>query len=77
MKKILVLGSGCQKCEALYAQARQAAEQLGIEYEIEKVTDFAAIAGYGVMRTPALVVDGEVKLSGAVLPAEQLKAMLS
>jgi len=77
MTRIQVLGPGCARCKVLYEHADQAAKELGLDYEIEKVTDINAIMGYGVMATPALVVDGEVKLSGRVPSAEQLKAVLS
>ena len=77
MTKIQVLGSGCAKCKLLYEHVEQAAKELGITYELEKVTDIGAIMGYGVMTTPALVVDGEIKLTGRVPSAEQLKAVLS
>jgi small redox-active disulfide protein 2 len=77
MTRIQVLGSGCAKCKVLYEHADQAARELGLEYEIEKVTDISTIMGYGVMTTPALVVDGEIKLTGQVPSAEQLKAVLS
>ena len=77
MTRIEVLGPGCAKCNVLYAHAEQAARELGIEFEIRKVTDIGAILGYGVMSTPALVVNGEVKLSGRVPSAEQLKGLLS
>lgn len=77
MTRIQVLGSGCAKCKVLYEHADQAARELGLEYEIEKVTDISTIMGYGVMTTPALVVDGEIKLTGQVPSAEQLKEVLS
>jgi small redox-active disulfide protein 2 len=77
MTKIQVLGPGCTKCKVLYDHADQAARELGLEYEIEKVTDIAAIMGFGVMSTPALVVDGKVRLSGRVPSAEQVKEFLS
>lgn len=77
MTRIQVLGPGCQKCNALYAHAEQAARELGLEYEIEKVSDLGTIMGYGIMTTPALVVDGKVRLAGRVLSAQQLKALLS
>jgi small redox-active disulfide protein 2 len=75
--KIQVLGPGCAKCKLLYEHVDRAAKELGLEYEIEKVTDIEAIMGYGVMSTPALVVNGQVKLAGRVPSAEQLKAVLS
>ena len=77
MTHIEVLGPGCQKCQILYQHAERAAKELGIEYEIKKVTDISAIMAYGVMSTPALVVNGEIKLAGRVPSAEQLKAVLS
>jgi small redox-active disulfide protein 2 len=77
MKKIQVLGSGCARCQALYEHAEQAAQALGLPFEIEKVTDIDAILAHGVMTTPALVVDGQVKVVGRVPSAEQLKEMLS
>ena len=77
MTKIQVLGPGCAKCKVLYEHAEQAAQQLGLEYEMEKVTDIDAILGFGVMTTPALVVNGQLKVAGRVPSAEQLKSMLS
>lgn len=77
MTRIEVLGTGCSKCNVLYDHAQQAAKDLGLEFEILKVTDVAAILGYGVMTTPALVVNGEVKFAGRVPSAEQLKALLA
>ncbi len=74
---IEVLGYGCAKCDLLYAHAEQAARELGIEYTIEKVANAARIARYGVMMTPALVVDGQVKLQGRVLSAEKLKELIA
>jgi small redox-active disulfide protein 2 len=77
MIHIEVLGPGCAKCSVLYQHAEQAAKELGIEYDIRKVTDMGAIVGYGVMATPALVVDGQVKVAGRVPSTEQLKGLLS
>jgi len=77
MTTIQVLGPGCAKCKVLFEHVDQAARELGLDYQIEKVTDINAIIGYGVMSTPALVVNGEVKLAGRVPSAEQLKAVLS
>jgi small redox-active disulfide protein 2 len=76
MKKIKILGPGCRRCDQLAAAAKAAADQIGIEYEIEKVTDVAKFADYGVMMTPGLVVDGEVKSQGKVLSPDEIKAML-
>jgi len=64
--EIKILGSGCANCRALEAMAREALAELGVEATVVKVTDFAAIAAYGVMRTPALVIDDTVFLSGRV-----------
>ncbi|HOJ61496.1 MAG TPA: thioredoxin family protein, partial [bacterium] len=58
MKKIQILGIGCPKCKTLTAHAEQAAKELGIEYQIEKVQDINEIISFGVMSTPALAVDG-------------------
>jgi small redox-active disulfide protein 2 len=77
MKKILVLGTGCPKCEKLKQDVEAAARELGIEYELGKVTGIQEMMQYGVMVTPALVVDGEVKAAGKVPSAAELKKMLS
>ncbi len=76
MKSIKVLGPGCLKCNNLYAAAEQAVKELGVEYELEKVTDMNEFAKYGVMLTPALVVNGKVMSSGAVPSDEKLKQLL-
>ena len=76
MKEIKVLGPGCQRCEQLAATTKEAADQLGIDYELEKVKDIAKLADYGVMMTPGLVVDGEVKSRGKVPSLDEIKAML-
>ena len=76
MKKIQILGTGCAKCNKLYEAAKSSAEDLGIAFEMEKVTDMMRFADFGVMVTPALVVDGEVKVSGKIPSPEQLKSML-
>lgn len=77
MKKIQILGTGCRKCTTLAETAEQAAKELGVDYTLEKVTDLKRIAEFGVMFTPALVVDGEVKVSGKVPSLEQTKQLLS
>jgi len=74
---IEILGPGCSKCQVLYQRADQAAKELGVEYEIKKVTDIETIIGYGIMSTPALVVNGALKFTGRVPSAEQLKGYLS
>ena len=76
MTKLQVLGTGCPKCKKLAENAIAAAEAAGIEYEIEKVTDINEIMKFGVMMTPALAIDGEVKVVGKVLDAEAIKSML-
>ncbi len=77
MKSIEVLGPGCSNCRTLYDRTRQAVQELGLECEVEKVTDLNVILGYRVMSTPALVVDGQVRLAGRVPSVEQLKEILS
>ena len=77
MKKIQILGTGCPKCNALAQAADEAAKALGIEYELEKVSDINEITKFGVMMTPALVVDGEVKASGKVPSLDELSAYIS
>jgi small redox-active disulfide protein 2 len=76
MKKLLILGPGCPKCNKLYTDTEQAAEELELDYEIYKITDIQAISGFGVMTTPALVVDGEVKCVGKVPTLAELKKMI-
>lgn len=76
MKKIQILGTGCPKCQQLTRAAQAAADELGLEYELEKVTDINEIIAFGVMMTPALVVDGEVKVVGKVPSAAEIKALL-
>lgn len=75
--KIQILGSGCAKCRALTTVAEQAANDLGLNYEVEKVTDVTRYADFGVMFTPALVVDGVVKASGKVPSLDETKRLLS
>ena len=76
MKKLQVLGPGCPRCQKLAQNAEAAANQLGIEYQIEKVTDINEIMKFGVMMTPALAVDGEVVVVGKVPDPQAIKAML-
>ena len=75
-KKLQILGTGCPKCKKLAENAEAAAKALGIEYTIEKVTDINEIMKFGVMMTPALAVDGVVKVVGKVPDAEAIKGML-
>lgn len=77
MIKFQVLGSGCAKCKALGQHAEAAAQALGLEYELEKVTDLNAIIDAGVMSTPALTVNGEIKSMGKVLTVEEIRTLLS
>ncbi len=76
MKSIKILGSGCAKCNVLYKTAEEAAKSLGIEFTIEKVTDIQQIMEYGVMVTPAIVVDEKVKAAGKSLTVKDVEAML-
>ncbi|UCD17051.1 MAG: TM0996/MTH895 family glutaredoxin-like protein [Candidatus Zixiibacteriota bacterium] len=76
MKKIEILGIGCPKCGKLAETAENAARELGVEYELKKITDVTKFASYGVMITPALVIDGKVKVSGKVPSLDELKEML-
>ncbi len=77
MKKLQILGTGCAKCQKLSAQTEAAAQAAGIEYQLEKVTDINEITGFGVMMTPALAIDGEVKVTGKVPSVEEIKGLLS
>ncbi|HBG28806.1 MAG: redox-active disulfide protein 2 [Planctomycetes bacterium GWF2_41_51] len=76
MKKIQILGTGCPKCKKLAECAEQAAKEMAIEYQLEKVTQINDIMKFGVMMTPALVIDGQVKAVGKVLTVEQIKETL-
>ena len=77
MKKLQILGTGCAKCRLLTEQTTAAARALGIEYEVEKVTDINSIMKFGVMLTPALAVDGVVKVAGKVPGIEEIKRLLA
>ena len=77
MKKIQVLGTGCPKCKKLAENAETAAKAAGIEYELEKVTQINDIMAMGVMMTPALVIDGQVKVVGKVPSVDEIKAFLA
>ncbi len=76
MKQIKILGPGCRRCEQLAASTKEAADQLGLDYQLEKVTDIATFSDYGVMMTPGLVLDGKVKSQGKVPTVDEIKAML-
>lgn len=77
MIKIKVLGPGCRNCVKLEQRTQEALDALGVEAEVEKVTDMAAILGYSLMSTPGLVVDDEVVVSGKVPTARQLTKLLA
>jgi small redox-active disulfide protein 2 len=77
VKDIKVLGPGCPKCEELLKQTQQAVGELNLECTIEKVSDIQKITSFGIMITPALVVDGAVKVSGKVPSVEQIKDLIS
>lgn len=74
---IQILGSGCARCMTLEKATHQAVEELQLDLEIEHIRDFAQIASYGVMSTPALVVNGQVLSYGKVLTVNEVKALLS
>jgi small redox-active disulfide protein 2 len=74
--KIEILGTGCPKCKQLEANAKKAVEELKIKAEIKKITDVGKIVDYGVMATPAIVIGGEVKASGRIPTAEEIKKWL-
>ncbi|HIJ52618.1 MAG TPA: thioredoxin family protein [Planctomycetes bacterium] len=77
MKKFQILGPGCPKCKKLAELTETIANDLGIEYEIEKVTDINEIMKFGVMMTPALAVEGRVKVVGKVPSPDEIKKMLA
>jgi len=76
MKKLQILGTGCPKCKKLAQNAEAAVKELGLDFEVEKVTDINEIMNFGVMMTPALAVDGQVKAVGKVLSSDEIKNML-
>ena len=77
MKELKVLGPGCPRCDQLAAATRAAADQLGIEYQFEKVTDIRDFPKYGLMMTPGLVVDGKLMVQGRVPSADEIMALIS
>ena len=74
---VKILGPGCRNCHSLEERTREALAQLGLQAQIEAVTDYAEIAGYGVMKAPGLVVDEEVVVSGKVPSVEDLTKLLT
>jgi small redox-active disulfide protein 2 len=75
--KLQIYGSGCSKCKMLTANAESAAQALGITYEVEKITDMNAIIDAGVMRPPALAVDGKLIVEGKVAAADEIQKLLA
>ena len=75
--KIQILGTGCPKCKKLTELTEAAAKEMGLAFEIEKVTDISKILDFGIMSTPGLAVDGKVLLSGHLPTAEQVKRLLT
>jgi small redox-active disulfide protein 2 len=73
---IKILGSGCANCKKLFANTQEAVQELNLDVKIEEVKDLDEIINYGVMKTPALVVNGKVKASGRVLGKEEIKKFL-
>jgi len=73
MKKLQILGTGCPKCKKLTENAETAAKESGIDFEIEKISDINDIMNFGVIMTPALAIDGEVKVVGKVASVEEIK----
>jgi small redox-active disulfide protein 2 len=76
MKKVQILGTGCPKCKKLAENAEAAAKALGVECQIEKVTQINDIIAMGVMMTPALAIDGQVKVVGKVASSDEIKKLL-
>lgn len=77
MRTIQILGTGCPKCKQLAENAEAAAKALTIEYDLVKITEINEIMKFGVMMTPALAVDGDVKSVGKVLPVDEIKKILA
>ena len=76
MKVIKILGPGCPRCDQVAAAAKQAADRLGIEYELEKIKDISLYPSYGLMLTPGLVVDGELVVQGKVPTVDEIERLL-
>ncbi|MFO7734838.1 MAG: thioredoxin family protein [bacterium] len=76
MKKLQILGTGCPKCKKLAEVTEQAAKELGLNHELVKITDINEIMGFGVMMTPCLAVDDDVKISGKVPSVEEVKKII-
>lgn len=74
--QVKVLGPGCRNCITLEANVKAAVEQLGVDAQVEKVTDYGAIAAHGIMRTPGLIVNGAIKASGRVPSVDEIKRLI-
>lgn len=77
MMQLKVLGPGCARCEQLAETTKTAADELGVEYELEKITDLTEFLDYGLMMTPGLVVDGKLAIQGRVPTVQQVKELLA
>lgn len=77
MKEIKVLGPGCPRCAKLAQMTREAANELGLDYHLEKITDIRDFPTYGLMMTPGLVVDGQLKVQGKVPSIDEIKELLA
>ncbi len=77
MREIKVLGPGCPRCEKLAQMTREAADELGLDYHLEKITDIRDFPTYGLMMTPGLVVDGQLKVQGKVPSFDEIKGLLA
>lgn len=77
MRKVQILGTGCGKCQTLYDNARRAADESGVPCEVSKVTDIVEMLSFHALGLPALAIDGQVKASGKVLSAEEIKKLLA
>ena len=75
--EIKVLGTGCAKCQLLEKVVRQAVDEMGLDASVEKVTEFADIMSYGIMSTPGLVIDGEVRLAGRLPKLDEVKSIIA
>jgi small redox-active disulfide protein 2 len=75
--KIEILGMGCARCKQLTANAEKAVKDSGVQAEVVKVEDMAQIVNYGIMTTPAVVIDGEVKAAGKVLSVDEIRKLIS
>jgi len=75
MRNIKILGTGCPRCDQLAAAARQAADQLGLDYELVKIKDISEFPSYGLMLTPGLVLDGQLIVQGKVPTVDELRVL--